>query len=62
MLITSFVIVVLWDIAIVLFVVVLQIFTPATVDRSEIVLVKKYKRILFVANIFQSSKFSSVYS
>lgn len=41
MLITSFVIVVLWDIAIVLFVVVLQIFTPATVDRSEIVLVKK---------------------
>lgn len=62
MLITSFVIVVLWDTAIVLFVVVLQISTPATVDRSEIVLVKKYKRILFVANIFQSSKFSSVYS
>lgn len=62
MLITSFVIVVLWDTAIVLFVVVLQILTPATVDRSEIVLVKKYKRILFVANIFQSSKFSSVYS
>lgn len=62
MLITSFVIVVLWDTAIVLFVVVLQIFTPATVDRSEIVLVKKYKWILFVANIFRSSKFSSVYS
>ena len=62
MLITSFVIVVLWDTAIVLFVVVLQIFTLATGDRSEIVLVKKYKWILFVANIFQSSKFSSVYS